>query len=121
MWKTIPGFPNYEASSTLGKIRNKKTGRILKESITSKGYHTVILYQGTVESRVCRGVHRLVALAHIPNPENKPQVNHKDGNKSHNWADNLEWVTNSENQKHAWENGLQYLHENHKTFGGLWK
>ena len=53
------------------------------------------------------GVHRLVALAFIPNPDNKPEVNHKDRNRSNNNVDNLEWVTASENVAHAYRNGVK--------------
>ena len=52
-------------------------------------------------------IHRLVAEEHIPNPENKPQVNHKDGDKHNNHMDNLEWVTSSENARHAFDKGLK--------------
>lgn len=75
--------------------------RELKATITKKGYLNIKIKGKTYK------VHRLVALAYIPNPQNLPQVNHIDGNKSNNQDSNLEWVNNSENQLHAWETGLQ--------------
>jgi hypothetical protein len=53
-------------------------------------------------------IHRLVAQTFIPNPENKPEVNHKDGNKHNCYYKNLEWVTPSENKQHAFDTGLKY-------------
>lgn len=71
------------------------TGVILKTQTNAKGYTYVVLSH----NRTFR-VHRLVAKAFIPNPNNKPQVNHKDGIKSNNRVKNLEWSTNGENQTH---------------------
>ena len=90
--------------SLWGDIINMKTGKSLKHQKCKNGYHRVYL---TIEGkRKSFSVHRLVALAYIPNPANKPDVNHMDGNKSNNAKSNLEWVTKSENQKHAYRNGL---------------
>lgn len=88
----INGYNNYSVSD-LGNIRNDKTGRILKFYIKPSGYKQVQLGRKTVPQYV----HRLVASAFIPNTLNKPQVNHKNGNKGDNRVENLEWVTASEN------------------------
>jgi hypothetical protein len=74
--------------------------KILTGSVTDKGYIRVEL-EGKSYT-----LHRLVATSFIPNPENKPQINHIDGNKTNNCVSNLEWCTNSENQLHAYKYGL---------------
>ena len=83
-----------------GKIINKTNGRVVKPQKNGKGYLRVSI-GGKLQF-----VHRLVAQKYLPNPENKPQVNHKDGNKLNNSVDNLEWSTNAENRIHAVEKGL---------------
>lgn len=86
-----------------GEVFSKKSGTMkkLKTRINDKGYEDIKIKGKTYK------IHRLVAEAYIPNPLNKPQVNHKNGVKSKNYVTNLEWVDNSENQKHAWDTGLQ--------------
>jgi NUMOD4 motif/HNH endonuclease len=102
-WKKIPGYENYSVSD-LGRVRNDKTGRIMKTPATVKGYLHLNLVKETGKSIVL--VHRLVGKTFIPNPENKPQINHIDGNKKNNNVTNLEWVTQSENIRHAFDNGM---------------
>ncbi len=82
-----------------------RLGRELKQSQSNTGYLRVELWSEGFGKK--HSVHRLVALAFVPNPEGKPQVNHKDGDKQNNRFENLEWVTQSENQLHAYETGLQ--------------
>lgn len=91
---------NYEVSNLDGKVRNTKTGRILKQSKNNKGYCIVCLHKNGMQKGF--SVHRLVALMFIPNsnPE-KTQVNHIDENKNNNSASNLEWVTPMENMHHG--------------------
>lgn len=77
-----------------------KFGRKLKGAIDNRGYRRMKLNGKAVRE------HRAIALKFVPNPDNKPQVNHIDGNKLNNHPSNLEWVDNSENQLHAYEMGL---------------
>lgn len=96
----------YEVSNT-GIVRNKVTGHILSPQEDKKGYLRVRL--SLHDKKATAKVHRLVAMAFIPNPEGKPQVNHKDTDKHNNRVGNLEWATNSENQIHAYKTGLNYV------------
>jgi len=96
--KIIPHHPNYSID-LFGDIYNR-SGRILKPRLRKRtGYLAVVLY-GPKRSYL---IHRLVAEMFIPNPENKPEVNHKDGDKYHNYFMNLEWVTHSENELHSYK------------------
>ena len=99
-WETLRRYPMYQVSK-FGRVGNIKTERVLKLCVNSSGYKKVVL-NGKNEY-----VHRLVAETFIPNPHNLPEVNHKDGNKWNNCADNLEWVSKSENAKHAFDLGLR--------------
>lgn len=94
-WIKISEFPRYSVSDT-GEVRNDKTGRTLKPLITGHGYYRVHLSPGKKRFPI----HRLVADAFIPKTEGKTQINHKNGIKTDNRVENLEWCTASENCLH---------------------
>lgn len=98
--KPIPNFENYSITLS-GRVINNITGKCKKPSDNhmGKGYLYVDLYKNGKRTKFY--VHRLVAEAYIPNPENKPYINHKDGNPKNNCVDNLEWCTPLENVEHA--------------------
>ena len=103
IWKDVVGYEGLYQINNFGKVKNRYN-KILKLKIDKNGYLIAYLYKNKVMK--CKKSHRLVAEAFIDNPENKPQVNHKDGNKQNNYVDNLKWCTNKENIIHCWENNL---------------
>lgn len=104
IWKDIDGYEGTYQISNKGNVKSLKCGkeRILRPGINSWGYMVVCLYHDNMKKTV--KLHRLVAQAFIPNPENKPQINHKDENKLNNCVNNLEWTTAKENINYGTHN-----------------
>lgn len=122
IWKDIPNYEHLYQVSNVGRVRSKDKewyaynyrkkdmsivkmkGRIMKQGTTNCNYKQVHLSKNGIEK--VKSVHRLVAEVFIPNPNNLPCVNHKDGNKQNNCVENLEWCSFSYNVKNAYENNL---------------
>lgn len=103
IWKDVIGFEGYYQVSNLGNVRSRY--KILSQQLAFANYYKVDFKLNGIRKTIA--VHRLVATAFIPNPENKPTVNHIDGIKTNNNVINLEWATYSENNKHAVDNKLR--------------
>lgn len=116
-WAAIPGFEGYYEVSDDGKVRSLERtiirgdgkpipikSRMLKQTVSNAGYARVSMCKDGWKG--WKSVHRLVAESFIANPENKREVNHKDGDKTNNAVDNLEWVTSKENAAHRNATGL---------------
>lgn len=102
-WRDIKGFEGRYFVSNLGRIKTKRG--IRKFITTHDGYDRVVLYTKS-PNKITINVHKVVAQSFIPNPHNKPQINHLNGNKKDNRACNLEWCTAKENIDHAIKIGL---------------
>ena len=109
----IKDYEGYFATKD-GLIFSSKTNKFLKVSYDKQGYQRVGLYIRNYKVKTIK-VHRLIAETFIANPENKIDVNHKDGIKSNNNVYNLEWCTRSENMKHAFDNGLKIITDKQKV------
>lgn len=120
-WRDVVGYEGLYQVSNLGRVKSLskrivyKDGReynypskVMKNQKVSTGYRKVMLYG--VNGNKQYYVHRLVAETFIPNPNNLSDVNHKDGCKTNNILSNLEWRSRSDNQKHAYKNGLNWVH-----------
>ena len=118
IWKDVVDYEGYYQVSNLGNVRSVdmwferdvknmrfRKSQMLSGCVNGNGYILVVLFKHGVGKNF--NVHRLVADAFIPNPENLPQINHIDGDKINNFVDNLEWVDQRENQLHAFRTGLQ--------------
>lgn len=103
-FKMIPGYNNYLINEN-GEVYSIKSKKYIKPRINENNYLIIDLYKNNI--RKTYKLHRLVAQAFLDNPDNLPQVNHKDCNKLNNNISNLEWCTASQNTKHAWDNGLK--------------
>lgn len=129
IWKPIKGFETRYSISNYGRIKsierymvsihknarkNLMPEKILKTKISKNGYEKIKLYDG-VKSRDLM-IHRLVGEAFVNNPKNKPYIDHLDGNKLNNRADNLEYVTMAENNQRAYDTGLK-----RRIHAGQWR
>lgn len=103
MKRNIYGYKNIYTVDENGNVYGRDG--IMSTWLDKYGYKRICLYCNDGKRRKIL-VHRLIALAFIPNPENKPQINHKDGNKLNNNISNLEWCTNQENIQHGFDNDL---------------
>jgi len=99
IWQTVEGFSKYEISR-FGQIVTKKTGKLRKNCRTEKGYLVCQLISDSGKKTTVK-VHRMVAKTYLPNPEGKPIVHHRDGDRENNSFWNLEWVTAQENTDEA--------------------
>ncbi len=107
-WVIIEEFPRY-AVSDHGRIQNIQSGRILKPWVNTPGYLSVYF-----NNRKLISIHRLVAFLFVDGYFEEAEVNHKDGIKTNNYFRNLEWVTSSNNRKHAYDFGLRQPRRPHK-------
>lgn len=105
--RRVKEYPSLFSITEKGELWSHRSNRFLKKTKSKKGYYNHATKIGGRKGKaILLRIHRLVAEAYVPNPQDKPFVNHKDGDKLNNHKDNLEWVTDQENKDHAWAIGL---------------
>ena len=121
IWKWIKNYEGVYQASTKGRARSFFKGkcRLIKPTVTHRGYLSICLYRydekdGKQHKKTFR-LNRIIAETFIPNPENKPEVHHKNNDKSDNSVENLEWVTDEENKAYAHEDGVYLKGERNPT------
>lgn len=116
MWENVLNYEGHYLISNSGKVFSLKSNLILSPTKVRSGYKMVRLYKGGWSRDYL--IHRLVAEVYCNNEENKPVVNHKDGDKTNNYFLNLEWCTDSENQLHAIRTGLRKIRYGVNSYKG---
>ena len=109
-WRPVSNANGKYEVSNLGNVRSLQRNKVRLMPVTMQhhGYRAFMIHVNNKAQ--CRKVHREVALAFIPNPNNLPEVNHIDGNKENNHVSNLEWVTHQANVQHSFDTGLKQPH-----------
>ena len=105
VWKDVPGYEGLYIASNLGRVKGLKRGKILSPAPNEKGYlHIVLCKNGIMKTKK---LHKIIAQTFVPNGSGLTEINHIDGNKLNNAADNLEWCSHLENMRHAVKLGLE--------------
>lgn len=106
IYPNIPDKLNRFEISTHGRLKNKKTKYVYTPNILNTGYCSVRTTLGSKNNKIHILIHKAVAYTFLDNPDDLPEINHKDGNKENNNVNNLEWCTSHENQQHKYDIGL---------------
>ena len=106
IYPNIPDELNRFEISTYGRLKNVQTQYIYKPNILNSGYYSVRTTVGSRNEKIHILIHKAVAYTFLSNLDNLPEVNHKDGNKTNNNINNLEWCTSHKNQQHKYDIGL---------------
>lgn len=106
VYPNLPDSLNRFEISTHGRLKNSVTQHVYKQDILSSGYCSVRVTLGSRKNKMHILIHKAVAYTFLNNDNNYPEVNHKDGNKTRNYVNNLEWCTSHDNQQHKYDTGL---------------